>query len=108
MASKAWCEATMLTTGPSTPAVSQVGFISGARSLLENGSGIANASRASDLARQAAVWHFDALVAASFLLLVLLIVVGSAYQWYRLLAGRKAIELHESKFIQLAEVVRST
>ena len=66
------------------------------------------AKRASDLARQAAVWHFDALVAASFLLLVLLIVVGSAYQWYRLLAGRKAIELHESKFIQLAEVVRST
>src|SRR5438552_237710 len=45
----------------------KIGFLSGARSLLESGSGIANASKASDLARQAAVWRFDAFVAGSFL-----------------------------------------
>ncbi len=86
----------------------RLGFISGARSLLANGSGIANASKAADLARQAAVWRFDAFIAASFLLLVLLIVIGSAVEWYRLLAGSKAVELHESKFVPLAEVARSS
>src|SRR2546423_7529158 len=51
-----------------------LGFLSGARSLIENGAGIANASKGVDLARQAAIWRFDAIVAALFLLLVLLIV----------------------------------
>jgi carbon starvation protein len=82
----------------------KLGFISGAKSLLANGSGITNASKAADLARQAAVWRFDALVAASFLLLVLLIVIGSAVEWYRLLVGSKPVKLHESKFVPLAEV----
>ncbi len=86
----------------------KIGFISGSQSLLATGSGIANASKAADLGRQAAVWRFDALVAASFLLLVLLIVVGSAVEWYRLLTGHKAVRLHESKFISLAEVARSS
>jgi carbon starvation protein len=85
----------------------KLGFISGAKSLLENGSGITNASKAADLARQAAVWRFDAFVAAAFLLLVLLIVVGSAMEWYRLLVGSKPVRLHESKFVSLAEVARS-
>src|SRR3989440_5236186 len=86
----------------------KLGFISGANALLSSGSGIANASKGADLARQAAVWRFDALIAASFLLLVLLIVIGSAVEWYRLLVGWKPIRLHESKFIPLAEVVRSS
>ena len=86
----------------------KIGFISGARSLLVSGSGIANASKAADLARQAAVWRFDAFVAAFFLLLVLLIVIGSAAQWYRLLAGNKVIQLHESKFVSLAELARTS
>src|SRR5438270_11216363 len=55
----------------------KIGFLSGTRSLLETGSGIANASRGADLVRQANVWRFDALVAATFLVLVLLILVGS-------------------------------
>ncbi len=82
----------------------KIGFISGAKSLLATGNGIANASKAADLARQAAVWRFDALVAASFLLLVLLIVIGSAAEWYRLVVGTRPVRLHESKFIRVAEV----
>ncbi len=86
----------------------RIGFLSGAQSLLANGSGIANAAKAADLTRQAAVWRFDALVAASFLLLVLLIVIGSAVQWYRLLVGTRPVRLHESRFVPLAEVVESS
>src|SRR5437016_886571 len=85
----------------------KIGFLSGTRSLLETGSGLANASRGADLVRQAYVWRFDAHVAATFLVLVLLILVGSAAEWYRLLAGRKRIKLHESEFVPLAEVAIS-
>jgi carbon starvation protein len=86
----------------------KLGFISGAHALLSTGNGIASASKAADLARQVAVWRFDAFVAASFLLLVLLIVIGSALEWYRLLVGTKSVQLHEAKFVSLAEVARST
>ena len=82
----------------------KLGFLSGARSLVENGMGIANASKGADLVRQAAVWRFDAIVAALFLVLVLLIVTGSAVEWCRLLIGSKRVELHESEFVPLAEV----
>jgi len=85
----------------------KIGFLSGTHSLLETGSGIANASGGADLVRQANVWRFDAFVAATFLLLVLLILIGSAAEWYRLLAGRKRVELHESEFVPLAEVAAS-
>jgi len=85
----------------------KIGFLSGTHSLLETGSGIANASGGADLVRQANVWRFDAFVAATFLLLVLLILIGSAAEWYRLLAGRKRVELHESEFVPLAEVATS-
>ena len=86
----------------------RLGFLSGAHSLVSTGSGIANATKAADLARQASVWRFDAIIAASFLLLVLLIVVGSAVEWYRLLAGSKPAQLHESKFVSLAEVAQTS
>jgi hypothetical protein len=56
------------------------------------------------LVRQAAMYRVDIFVAATFLVLVLLIVIGSAAEWYRLLAGRKRVELHESEFVPLAEV----
>jgi len=38
---------------------------------------------------------------------VLLIVIGSALEWYRLLVGHKRVELHESEFVPLAEVATS-
>jgi carbon starvation protein len=81
----------------------KIGFLSGARSLVETGSGIANASKGADLARQAAVWRFDAFIAAAFLLLVLLIVIGSAVEWARLIGGTKRVQLKESEFIPLAQ-----
>ena len=84
----------------------KLGFLSGARSLIENGAGIANASKGVDLARQAAIWRFDAVVAALFILLVLSIVIGSAMQWYRLVIGSRRVDLHESEFVPLAEVAR--
>ena len=85
----------------------KIGFLSGARSLLESGTGILNASKGSDLVRQAAVWRFDAVVAALFLLLVLLIIIGSAAHWLRLVSGSKESQLHESEFVPLVEVVQS-
>jgi len=59
------------------------------------------------LVRQAAMYRVDIFVAATFLILVLLIVIGSAAEWYRLLAGRKRVELHEAEFVPLAEVAVS-
>ncbi|MBV9009299.1 MAG: carbon starvation protein A [Verrucomicrobia bacterium] len=86
----------------------KLGLLSGATSLLEGGHGIANASKAADVARQAAVWRVDAVVAGTFLLLVLLIVAGSALDWYRLLTGTKPAQLRESKFVPLTKVARAT
>jgi len=87
----------------------KLGFLSGARSLSREAAGIVDPARAADLARQAGVWQFDALVAVFFLVLVLLIVLGSASQWWQLLRGTRRVILHESKFVpisaaQLAEV----
>jgi len=66
-----------------------------------------NANAAEMLLRQAAMYRVDIFVAATFLILVLLIVIGSAAEWYRLLAGRKRVQLHESEFVPLAEVAAS-
>jgi carbon starvation protein len=86
----------------------RLGFLSGARSLLHEATGIADPGKAAELARQAGVWRFDALVAVFFLVLVLMIVLGSARQWWRLLRGSKPLILYESEFVpitaaQLAE-----
>jgi carbon starvation protein len=86
----------------------RIGFLSGAQSLLRDTAGIADPVKAADLARQAGVWRFDALVAVFFLVLVLMIVLGSARQWWRLLRGKKPVILYESEFVpitaaQLAE-----
>ncbi|HEV3409677.1 MAG TPA: hypothetical protein VG095_05255, partial [Chthoniobacterales bacterium] len=53
-------------------------------------------------ARQAAVWRLDALIAFGFLLLVALIVAGSAREWWRLLRGTKPVVLHEAEFVPLS------
>src|SRR3989442_5167933 len=55
----------------------KLGFLSGAQSLAGKASA-PNAEKAAEMTRQAAVWRFDALVALGFLVLVSLIVVGSA------------------------------
>ncbi len=48
----------------------RLGFLSGARSLLREASGMADSAKAAELVRQAGVWRFDALVAVFFLVLV--------------------------------------
>jgi len=80
----------------------KLGFLSGARSLLNEAAGILDPAKAANLARQAGVWQFDALVAVFFLVLVLMIVLGSARQWWRLLRGRKPLILYESEFVPIS------
>ena len=80
----------------------RLGFLSGAGSLLRESAGIADPARAADLVRQSGVWRFDASVAIFFLALVLLIVIGSARQWWQLLRGTKRIVLHESEFVSIS------
>ena len=80
----------------------KLGFLSGARSLLNEAAGIVDPAKAANLARQAGVWQFDALVAVFFLVLVLMIVFGSARQWWRLLRGRKPLILYESEFVPIS------
>src|ERR671919_2200967 len=63
----------------------RLGFLSGARSLLNQASTVPNAVQAAELVRQAGVWRFDALVAVFFLVLVAAIVIGSARQWWQLI-----------------------
>jgi carbon starvation protein len=65
---------------------------------------VATAPANIDYARQALIWRIDALVAAAFLLLVSLIVAGCSWQWWRLLRGTKAVVLHESEFVPLAQL----
>jgi carbon starvation protein len=79
----------------------RLGFLSGAQSLLDQASTMADAGKAAELVRQAAVWRFDALVAVFFLVLVAAIVIGSAKQWWQLIRGRKRIVLHENEFVPI-------
>jgi carbon starvation protein len=80
----------------------RLGFLSGAQSLLSQAAAITDPVKAANLARQATIWRFDALVAVFFLVLVLLIVLGSARQWWQLLRGTRRVVLHESKFVPLS------
>src|SRR5256714_5677675 len=60
----------------------KLGFLSGAQSLSEQAAAaLTDPHKATELLRQASVWRFDAVVAGSFLALVLLIVLGSGAQW---------------------------
>jgi len=79
----------------------RLGFLSGARSLLDHSSTVPDAVKAAELARQAGVWRFDALVAAFFLVLVAAIVLGCARQWWQLIRGDKGIVLHENEFVPI-------
>ena len=81
-----------------------LGLLAGARVAIEKSAHAADPAAAAVLVRQATAYRIDNLIAGAFLLLVLLIVVGSAIEWYRLLAGRKRVVLHEAEFVPLAEV----
>src|SRR5205823_5372406 len=80
----------------------KLGFLSGAQSLAREAIESVDPTKASELTRQAAVWQFDAVVAGFFLLLVFLIVVGSAAQWWQLVRGTKPGVLRESEFVPVA------
>ncbi|HZR04528.1 MAG TPA: carbon starvation CstA family protein [Candidatus Udaeobacter sp.] len=82
----------------------RLGFLSGAESLLNQAPAITDPVKAANLARQATIWRFDAFVAVFFLVLVLLIVLGSARQWWQLLRGTKRVVLRESEFVPLSAV----
>src|SRR5437016_6778931 len=80
----------------------KLGFLSGAQSFVAQAAGVVDPSKTAGLMRQAAVWRFDALVALFFLVLVLLIVIGSARQWWQLLRGTRRVALHESEFVPIS------
>ena len=85
----------------------KLGFLSGAQSLAREAAGIVDPTKANELMKQAAVWQFDAVVAGFFLLLVFLIVVGSANQWRQLIHGTKPVVLRESEFVPVTSVTTS-
>ena len=80
----------------------RLGFLSGARSLLDKALTVPDAVKAAEVARQAGVWRFDAFVAVFFLVLVAAIVLGSARQWWQLIRGTKRVVLHESEFVPIS------
>ena len=82
----------------------KLGFLTGAKSLTEQAAGLADPDKAAELIRQASVWRFDALIAASFLVLVFLIVLGSAMQWWQLIRGTKPVALRESEFVPIGQL----
>jgi carbon starvation protein len=79
----------------------RLGFLSGARSLLDQASTMSEPGKAAELVRQAGVWRFDAFVAVFFLVLVAAIMLGSARQWWQLIRGSKRIVLHENEFVPI-------
>jgi carbon starvation protein len=80
----------------------KLGFLSGADSFTQMAATLTDPTRAAEMVRQAAIWRFDALVALCFVALVFLIAAGSAFEWWKLLRGRKKIVLHESEFVPLS------
>ena len=82
----------------------RLGFLSGARSLVLQAEGIVDPTKVAELTRQTNVWRFDAVVAGLFLLLVFLIVLGSAIQWWQLVRGAKPVVLRESEFVPVAQL----
>src|SRR5436189_4108702 len=77
----------------------KLGFLSGADSLTRTAGTLTDPIKAAEMARQAAIWRFDAVVAFVFVALVFLIASGSAWEWWKLLRGTNGIVPHESEFI---------
>jgi carbon starvation protein len=82
----------------------KLGFISGAQSLMQQASTLGDPQKVEGLIRQANVWTFDAFVAGLFLVLVLLIVLGSAKQWWQFVRGTKPVVLRESEFVPVTQI----
>ena len=82
----------------------KLGFLRGAQSLAGQASGMSDPTKAGELLRQLRVWQFDAIVAGFFMLFVILIVVGSAAQWWQLIRGTKPVVLRESEFVPVGSV----
>jgi carbon starvation protein len=82
----------------------KLGFLSGAQSLIQQASTLADSEKVAGLIRQAGVWQFDAIIAGFFLVLVLLIVIGSAIQWWQLIRRTKPVVLRESEFVPVAQM----
>jgi carbon starvation protein len=86
----------------------RLGFLSGAQSFMQQATMIADPEKTGPLLRQAGVWQFDAIIAGLFLVLVLLIVLGSATQWWQLIRGTKPVVLRESEFVSVAQVAATS
>jgi carbon starvation protein len=82
----------------------KLGFISGAQSVMQQASTLGDPEKVDALIRQANVWTFDAFVAGLFLVLVLLIVIGSAIQWWQFVRGTKPVVLRESEFVPVTQI----
>jgi carbon starvation protein len=82
----------------------KLGFISGAQSLMQQASTLGDPEKANALIRQAGVWQFDAIIAGFFLVLVLVIVIGSAKQWWQFVRGTKPVVLRESEFVPVTQI----
>jgi carbon starvation protein len=81
----------------------KLGFLSGAQSLIAQARALDPIKQA-EMLRQADVWRFDAIVAGSFLALVLLIAIGSTVQWCQLIRGTKPVVLRENEFVPVAQM----
>ena len=85
----------------------RLGFLSGAQSLADQVGALGDPTKVAEFTRQASVWQFDAIVAGFFMMLVFLIVVGSASQWWQLIRGTKPVVLRESEFVPVTSVTTS-
>jgi len=81
----------------------KLGFLSGANAWVAKATAMTGAEQGA-MIRQATIWRLDAVVAGVFLLLVLLIVLGSALKWWRLLRGTNPLALRESEFVAIASL----
>ncbi len=81
----------------------KLGFLSGAKTWALKAGALSGAEKAA-MIRQAMIWRLDAAVAGAFLLLVLFIVMGSGFKWWRLLRGTSSLALRESEFVPIASL----
>jgi carbon starvation protein len=80
-----------------------MGFLAGAKLYAEK-------IAAGGSPEEISVWNkvlymnqVDAVVAAFFLLCVTVVVAGCAYEWVRLLSGRRPLDLKEAPYVRLPE-----